>query len=248
MDKKAKDILFRTYWTAKGWTDRDTRSTDRVSYEYAKEKGLMFDRLTISKTELVDQLHRLVTEIPRTKITDAFLCSLTNKRLDWRSGLASYVNAQRLLLENDISDDSFGHGENIDLNVLNFERIKWGGVRHYNGVYNLLDLQILEKEIVTRPTKETIQSFKSILETIENSEIGEPPGKLRDRLKEVVKASKSELSTLMEILACAHILKPLRFDRKVPGKHDWTFVLHWRGEDKYDKQTIRNYFGQYGIE
>ena len=52
----------------------------------------------------------------------------------------------------------------------------------------------------------------------------------------------------MEILGCAGILKPLRFDRKEPGKHDWTFVLYWRGEDKYDKQNVKKYFAEYGIE
>ena len=37
MDKKAKDILFKTYWSSKGW--KDERVTDPDNYIYAKEKG-----------------------------------------------------------------------------------------------------------------------------------------------------------------------------------------------------------------
>lgn len=248
MDKKAKDILFKTYWTSKGWVDRNVRQTEFNNFVYAKEKGLMFDSLTITKPELIKQLHKIIAQIKITTITDAFLSSLTNKRLDWRSGLASYTNAQRVLNEKDFPEFSFGYGENIDLNVLNFERIKWGGVRHQNGLYNLFDLQILNKEIITTPTEQDIRVFKAILKVIDDSEIEDTPSKLRDRLKVTLKASKSELSVLMEILACAEILKPLRFDRKIPGKHDWNFVLHWRGADKYDKHNVKKYFSEYGID
>ena len=239
MDKKAKDILFKTYWTSAGWIGDDKRKIDKIEFEYAKEKGLMFEPLTISKSELVEKIETILQKISVKKITDAFLCSLTNKRLDWRSGLASYVNAKRLLVEKNIHDYTYGYGENIDLNVLNFERIKWGGVRHCSGIYNWLDLTLLEKEVIPNPTEQDVEVMKSILDVIDKSEIGETPSKLRNRLKNVLKGSKNEISILMEILACAEILQPLRFDRKIPGKHDWTFVLFWRGEDKYDKENVR---------
>ena len=248
MDKKAKGILFKRYWTSSGWADRDTRNTDQENFEYAKAKGLMFDPLTISKPELSAKIQEVVSKSSMKKVIDAFLCSLTNKRLDWRSGLASYTNAQRLLVDDNVPNFYFGHGTNEDLNVLNFERIKWSGVRHNNGLYNWLDLSLLDKETIPNPTKQDIDIFKSILNIIDKSEVGETPSKLRDRLKEVFNVSKNERHALMEILGCADILKPLRYDRKEPGKHDWTFVLHWRGEDKYDKQTVKKYFGEYGID
>lgn len=247
VDKRAKDILFKTYWTSNGWTSDENRKTEAEDFAYAKEKGLMFDPLTISKADLFNKLQKIVSAISIKKVTDAFLCSLTNKQLDWRSGLASFANAQRLLIDNNVPDFYFGHGKDIDLNVLNFERIKWGGVRHNNGLYNWLDLSLLAQENVHNPTERDIERFKSILNVIHNSEVGETPSKLRDRLKDVFKVSKEERHVLMEILGCADILKPLSFDRKEPGKHDWTFVLHWRGEDKYDKQKVKQYFEDYGI-
>lgn len=248
MDKKAKDILFKTYWSSSaGWVA--TPNTDQESFAYAKEKGLMFAPITITKPELLTKLKEVTSSISLKKVTDAFLCSLTNKRLDWRSGFASYINAHRLLRHhNDISDFYFGHGTDQDLNVLNFERIKWSGVRHSNGLYNWLDLSLLTKEIIPNPTQQDIELFKSILDVIDKSEVNEPPSKLRERLKEVFNVSKNERHILLEILGCTSILRPASYDRKEPGKHDWTFVVHWRGQDSYDKQRVKNYFGHYGIE
>jgi hypothetical protein len=105
MDKKAKNILFKTYWTTEGWIMDDNRKIDTADFEYAKDKGVMFDPLTISKTDLFTRLDDSVNSIPLTKITDAFLNSLTNKRLDWRSGLGSYANAKRVLMTPDKSND-----------------------------------------------------------------------------------------------------------------------------------------------
>jgi hypothetical protein len=51
----------------------------------------------------------------------------------------------------------------------------------------------------------------------------------------------------MEILGSAEIINPLKYNRKEPGKHDWTFITFWRGEDGYDRQKVNFYFGDYGI-
>lgn len=247
LDKKAKDILFDTYWTSAGWKSDENFKTESSEFAYAKEKGVMFDPLTITKSEILTRLQEIVEAIPLQKITDAFLSSMTNGRLDWRSALGSYANAKRLLMENNFDDAYYGRGANIDLNILNFERIKWGGIRHNNGVYNWLDLTLLNTENVTKPTEQDIQIFQEILNEIRNSEIGENIESMRDRLKEVFKSSVEERHIFTDILGSAEILKPFTYDRNEAEKHLWTFVLHWRGEDKYDKEIVRKYFGAYGI-
>ena len=95
---------------------------------------------------------------------------------------------------------------NSDLNVLNFECIKWGGVRH-----------------------------------------GDFPSVLRDKLKDIpnLKSNKGERSVILEILACIGVLNPGSYDRATSGKHDWTFVEYWRGEDGYDIKAVDKYFGKY---
>jgi hypothetical protein len=246
VDKRAKNILLKTYWSAQGWKGDYTTEPD--DFEYAKSKGLMFDSLTISKEELILRLNQILINIPLKKVTDAFLCSLTNNRLDWRSGLASFANAKRLLENINVDERLYGHGKDINLNVLNFERIKWGGVRHQEGLYNLLDLELLQKEIVPSPTKEDIEIFKKILHKLENADANETPSVFRDNLKDVFNKSKNERAILMEILGCAEIIKALRFDRKIPAKYDWRFILHWRGEDKYNKTNLKMYFRDYNLE
>ena len=175
MDKRAKEILFKTYWTSAGWIIEENRKTEKTDFAYAKEKGLMFDPLTITKPELSLRIQEIVSAISIKKVTDAFLCSLTNNRPDWRSALASYTNAQRLLVDDNVPDFYFGQGNDVDLNVLNFERIKWGGVRHNNGLYNWLDLSLLDKEDIPNPSKQDIDILTSILSTIHKSEVGETP-------------------------------------------------------------------------
>jgi len=247
MDKKAKDILFKTYWTSAGWTKQADRKTDPADFEYAKSKGVMFNNVTITKSELLEQLERTVKSISLKTVTDAFLCSMTNKRLDWRSGLGSFVNAHRILRASAVYDYHIGYGHDLDINVLNFERIKWGGVRHFQALYNLVDLELLKKEMIPSPSEEDKERLKTLLYAVENSLPGETASKIRDRLRSVLPFSKQEIHTLLEILGCAEILLPQRFDRKVPGKHDWNFMLFWRGEDKYSKANYAYYFGFYGI-
>jgi hypothetical protein len=247
MNKKAKEILFNTFWSSDGWLSDENRKIKSADFEYAKEKGLMFDPLTVTKSEILTRLQEIVETISLKKITDAFLSSMTNTRLDWRSALGSYANAKRLLIENNFDEYYYGHGTNIDLNILNFERIKWGGIRHNYGVYNWLDLTLLNNENVAKPTVEDINTFQLILNEIRNSEVDEKIDKLRDRLQEILKSSVEETHMFTEILGSADILKPFSYDHKEPEKHLWTFVLQWLGDDKYDKANVRKYFGEYGI-
>lgn len=208
------------------------------------------------------------------KVVTAFLSSLSNKRLDWRSGLASYFIAKQLVphkYTKALSGQSFGeNGEvthesytcgvcrelkygiigdenykNEDLNVLNFERIKWGGVRHGQLIYTLFDLQQLQTAEIPTPSTEDIEIFKNILSVIENSQPNDYPSALEKNLATVIKSTKDERKILIEILACINILKPATYDRPSRGKNDWTFVEFWRGEDKYNEEALNNYFGKY---
>lgn len=243
MDKKAKSILFKTYWSSQGWK-RDFE-TDPIDFEYAKSKGLMFDRISMSMKEVKSNLQDLISRIDKKKITDGFLSSLTNKRLDLRSAIASYSNAKLILNGKREFYRPETEYENEDLNVLNFERIKWSGVRHSDLLYNYLDLKLFEKENISEPTELDIKTFKDILYCISSSEFGDYPGKLRDRLKDFMKGSKNERHTIMEILGCCEILLPKSYDRPTTGRHDWAFVEYWRGEDKFNKEVVDEYFGRY---
>ncbi|MBB2950771.1 hypothetical protein [Sphingobacterium sp. JUb56] len=273
MDKKAKNILFKTYWK-NGWIDANEIQIGAADFEYAKSKGLMFEPLTISHDQCLDKIFEILPTISIDKVSTAFLSSLSNRRLDWRSSLASYFIAKQLVphqYTKAVSGQSFGeNGEvthesytcgicrdlkygiigdkdyiNEDLNVLNFERIKWGGIRHGNLIYTLFDLQQLQIAEIPEPSTEDVEIFKNILSIIKNSQPNDYPSALEKNLSTVLKSTKDERKILIEILACINILKPTSYDRPSRGKHDWTFVEYWRGEDKYNEEALNTYFGKY---
>lgn len=257
MDKKAKKILLNTYWSAKGWIDEKDRQLSQTDFEYAKAQGVMFEPVTLDHDQCIAQLNRLVKVIPLKKVTDAFLASLSSKQLEWRSALASYASAMRNQEHEFVPcDGEMDHvckicsGNvnylNHDLNVLNFERVKWGGVRHGEPLYNLFDL--LQLDQVTEapvPLQADFEIFNNILYAISNSEPGDTPSKLEQNLKDAVPSNKNERKALIEILACSGILKPKSTDRINKGTSDWVFADQWRGADQYIREAVQYYFGDY---
>ena len=241
MDKKAKDILFKTYWGVGGWRKR--AHTTSEDFAYANAKGLMFGLINLDLVQCFGELLALRERIPLEKAARGFLSSLSSRRLDWRSGLASLHEALEM------EDDSFsfapGHKfveKNVDLDLLNFERIKWGGVRHGDLVYTWFDLQQLEKEKIPEPSPEDIAIFETILTTIATSAPNDTPETLEKRLTPVLKSSKDEREVLIEILACVGVLEA-RLLR--PGDLEWRYVGSWRGEDQYNGDVVKKLFGNW---
>lgn len=275
MDKKAKNILFKTFWSSKGWKMDAERQLAQEDFLYAKEKGLMFDPVTISHDQCIERIIEIVNKITPEQVTKAFLSSLSTRRLDWRSGICSYHIAKLFTAHKykpvasgcsfidgkpvvvsytceickNVRDGVVGseHYENEDLNVLNFERIKWGGVRHGSLLYTLFDLEQFTKEEIPEPTEEDIEILKGILHAVDLCNTGDYPSALRDKLKDVpnLKSNKSERDVIIEILACIEVLQPLSYNRPISGRNDWNFVEYWRGEDGYNKEIVEKYFGKY---
>ena len=273
MDKKGKKILFQTYWSSRGWKDEHSISPE--DFTYAKEKGMMFDPITISHDECVRRIVKLADTITMEQVSKAFLSSLSTRRLELRSAVGSYYVA-KLFTEHkytpvesgyfyedgvvihtshtcricrDLQYGIYGqeHYVNEDLSVLNFERIKWGGVRHGELLYTLFDLEQFVKEEIPDPTKEDVEILKDILSAVDSCNPTDYPGALRDKLSEItkLKANKAERAVIIEILACIGVLQPKSFDRKESGKHDWNYATYWRGEDGYDRTLVEQYFGKY---
>ncbi len=162
VDKKAKKVLLNTFWSPNGWKDRPDAFAGE-DFNYAKSKGLMFDPIIIKHDEMVEWLHELHLAITKEQVASAFLHSLSTKNVYLRSALSSWALTSRLSLHSygersvilpnysSCGDCNF-HGlmsdreyVNEDLNVLNFERIKWGGIRLNDLRYCWLDLELFSK-------------------------------------------------------------------------------------------------------
>jgi len=271
LDKRATKILFNSFWK-NGWIDPASRITTPEDFAYAKQKGLMFDALDISHDALVEQILSLRKQIPEEKPAAAFLSSFSAQRADWRSGIASWHFAAKLTAHDYLEKNAAGASpaqtvfQNVytphhcvicgaereyqaeDLNVLNFERMKWGGVRHGELMYVLLDLQLLSQCDIPEPSAADVEIFRKILAEIKASAPKDQPGALRNRLTDIIALSKDQRSVLLEILAIIGVLKAQRADRPARGSGgDWLYVADWRGEDGYDAGAVSQYFARWGF-
>ncbi|MFF0826484.1 hypothetical protein ACFYU8_03180 [Brevibacillus sp. NPDC003359] len=269
MDKKAKQILMKTFWSSKGWNSRpyDFSGAD---FEYAKGKGLMFDPLTISHDECINRIIALHEKVTKEQVATAFLHSLSTRKVYLRSALSSWALTQPLKAhpfesntgkytnpENGIYFAMYGDCHicdryhiasreqyvEEDLNVLNFERIKWGGIRLNFLMYLMLDLELLSQEENLPVQEEDIAILRQVLDIIASSEPTDAARQLEKRLQGVFPSSKNERDVFMEILASAGIVAPSKDRPGRGGKNDFFAVVNWRGEDSYSEQAVQNFFG-----
>jgi hypothetical protein len=146
-DKKAVRILFDTYWTAKGW--RSPFVTAPSDLAFAVSKGVMFPPALLPHDATLKRLREVCNAISPSCVGDAFLVSLGSRDLALRSALGSFAVARSLPAHEFTRDRSSGACRDCGLylrptseqaenpNVLNFERLKWGGVRHTKVSYQI---------------------------------------------------------------------------------------------------------------
>lgn len=254
IDERAKRILFERHWSPRGWIDEPLRRTSDEDRAYATRAGMMFAPLTIDHDALLDELSALAGGLSLDAAAGAFLASLSARRLDLRSGLASLVLARSLedhALRPAPGSGSrcarcgaFGRYENEDLDVLNFERHKWGGVRRSDPLYLRLDLAELQRALPAAPTPEDLRIFARVLEIVANSAPRDTPAKLSKGLADALPSTKAERDALVEVLAASGVLVA---SREGLGCGDFECAAAWRGADGYDASAVRRLFGAHCV-
>lgn len=147
-DQKARAILFDMYWSAAGWKTSPRVSPD--DFAYAVQAGYMFPPDRVSHDDLTGRIHAARQHVSLAAARDGFLASLTARTLDLRSALGSFAIASHYPIHafevSGAQGDFLCHicgvpneDDNVDLNVLNFERHKWGGVRRLDPRYIAFD-------------------------------------------------------------------------------------------------------------
>jgi hypothetical protein len=163
VDQRALRILTSTYWSSFGWKKEHT--TPRDDLAYAEAAGMMFESKHFSHDERVLWALRSWEQVSKSQVVSGFLASLSSRRLDWRSALGSYAVSLNLPRHSFTKSGArfwcpicAGHDSGDkpeDLNVLNFERFKWGGVRHTDPLYIGFDLEQFSHEVPIQPSDET---------------------------------------------------------------------------------------------
>lgn len=251
VDARAKKILLDYFWSSKGWRDEAARSISPDDRAHAMAAGLMSAPWTVDHDGLLEALRRDVAAVSLARAQDAFVASLSTRRLDLRSGLASRVLAAALSphayegpAEGCVRCRGLARYVDADLDVLQFERHKWGGVRHGDPLYMHVDLAALAREAACEPGPEDVARLQGLLDAVASAAPGDTPARLAARLASVVESNKAEREMLVEILAAVGVLRP---SNRGLGCGDFFFARAWRGRDGYHSAAVAAHFGRFGV-
>ena len=270
-DKKALRILVDAYWSPKDWKRGET--VDRAEFEYARQAGYMFDPVLVTHDDIVARLVSIRARIGLEQVAAAFLASLSTRRLELRSALGSFSCAAQFPIHG--LDErtarrvpsgrlhcgicgGYGYAspEQQDLNILSFERWKWGGIRHADPLYCWFDLTQFEKADLIEPTEEDSSILARIIDAASGLAPDARPNELEKRLGKVIKSNRAERCVLIQILGYCGILKPAGrsgflqaftahelLDRPPDRANDWSYpVIWWRGADGVDRDVLSRLF------
>ncbi|MNJ62559.1 hypothetical protein D3C77_584030 [compost metagenome] len=135
---------------------------------------------------------------------------------------------------------------NEDMNVLNFERVKWGGIRLNNLFYCWMDLELLAKEEPFEATPADIEILKQLLAEVDACAEKDSARKLEKRWKDVLPSNQHERDVIMEVWGFAGILaSELRLGPERGRGTDFVSMDSWLGIDRYAKEKVEHYFGAY---
>jgi hypothetical protein len=259
-DERALKILFNTYWGKDGWKDPPAKpSPDDLAY--ATAAGVMFPPRDLKHDELIRDIVRLREQIPPRAVADAFLASLSTRRLELRSALASYAVARHLPPHKFTKSKVFNYDTcgicgdfnkpwlKFDVDRFNFDRFKWGGVEHEMPHFIAFDLEWFLQAEPLKPTEEDRGILREILRIAGSGDPKLTPGKLEKEIN-VLPSSKDERRALLEILGQAGVLQPkdrpgyfksfVTRDELEEADSDWHYpVCWWRGSDGVNQQAVK---------
>ena len=147
--------------------------------------------------------------------------------------------------------------ENEDLNVLNFERIKWGGVRHDQVVYACFDLEQFGHLPSCVPREDDVSLLKELLQCVSEAPSGTTSAALQSSLPKSLKSNKPERDVLIGILGISGILSSRAHpgylekfvpyaDRALPERRfvDMPYpACWWTDDDGLNQAAVKYWFG-----
>ena len=246
MKNEAIKILLSGYWGKAGWKV-PSFSSDQV--QLLTEAGLIRPTECLGHDEALKWALSTRRSVTAASVADAFLYSLTSRDLRYRSALGSFAHLQHMPKHKHKPAKGFqddicavcgfdnAQGDNIEFGTLNFERHKWGGVRHDQLVYMAYDLELFQKlPTAPDPTDEDREILRRILDA---STSAKNFSALKKALGPIVKSNDSERDNLCQILAYVGVLQPhdcpsfadayVPWDNRGDGKprSDMNYPLGW---------------------
>jgi len=262
VDPRALKILCDTYWAGSRWRDEKSVSTPPEDFKYAKKAGVMFDPVRVTHDNIMQRVLAAVSKVKPRAAADAFLASLTSRRLDLRSALGSYAVFKNYTKHAGPKSRGQcrtcgaygGAAQEEDLNVLNFERHKWGGVRHHQPLYASLDLELFRKLPRAKSMESDVNFFKEILKAIVAAPSRTRATTLQKFLAPVFPSNKAERDNLIGILGYCGILASPKHPNYLQGfvpeskseqrNNEMAYpVCWWKRADGINQQALDFWFG-----
>lgn len=266
MDKRAVKILSEAFWSPAGWRKGGASNLSAEDFKYAKQHGVMFDDWRTSHREVISELLSVVAATSLQMVSRAFVASLSSRLPHRRSAFGSFS-----VFRNFAAHEKAGKGASCeycggaykgdaeDLNVLSFERIKWGGVRHVDPLYALIDLRQFGKDDSPEPNTNDVGLLNALVKSLKNAPCGTTASAIQRHFPKSVGANKSERDVIVQLLGFAGILcvpeQPgfnKRFirhcDRELPDRHfvDMAYpAAWWNSAMGLNEDALRECFGQY---
>ena len=228
MDEGRKTLF--TLYNGTRWSEINI---SEEAFSVAKRQGYLFDYPKYeSHSESLNRRHDFLSQIEPRDIANAFLFSLSTRKLEYRSALGSYYFL-RAIPEHDFMKS---HNETLAAagghcylcgwtawetspnrqyiksgdNFFNWLRYKYGGspVGNMNINYALFDLEQFLKLPKVMPAEEDTQIFMAILSCVDSLNSSDKAGRLRDTITKakILKSNKDELSVLLGALGICGIL------------------------------------------
>lgn len=220
------------------------------------------DTAIVDHDEWVSRARAAASRIDIAEIGDAFLASLESRRLDLRSALGSYAVA-RHLPSHEFTPDARGRACRVcglfedqeeDLNVLNFERFKWGGVRRDDVAYLAFDLEQFENAPRVPLTEAGKNAGRHMVTTLRSAAADDTATKVAPRLKSFA-GNKAEREVTVDILGVCGVLRAAKqssckddfvpYDSRPSPDHHFVEraypVCWWRGSDGVDTAALTEF-------
>jgi hypothetical protein len=263
LDRKSVRILTETYWSSAGW--KRNPETPAEDFAYAKRHGIMFDPIVMLHDQAIKAATDAVRAVNKDAVVAAFLVSLSSRRLDLRSALGTYAAGRHMKphdFENNGSMQACAYcgdyelSRPVDLNVLNFERIKWGGVRHDQPMYIAFDLQMFENISNVVPADEDVKILRLILDIAGSMPAKARPNHLDKALAKALPSNSAERRILITILGFAGVLVdpnrpnfqtqfvPIERRERTPWHtDDWSYpAMWWMGSHGVNQSAVNEWF------
>jgi hypothetical protein len=271
-EKRALKILFETYWSSKGWKSAGNHNwvpqTPPNELAYAIDAGVMFPARTLSHDESIRRIENLRRDITPRDVGAAFIANLFSGSIALRSALASYGVALHMPVHSFITSGlgircqicgSYDTNGERDLNVLSFERHKWGGVRHADPTYIAFDLERFSAESGQPPSAENRRDFCALLQLIGAMPAGARLADLVAAIKPLVPGGTAQRRCVIATMGFAGVLRipgrpgffreftPVNEREETPWyKDDWEYPIRWwRGGHGIDHEAVSFWFGRF---